>query len=194
MSYTKRGWRNGQPPYINEDNLEEMDNGIYNNDTHIGDLSELNTTSKSNLVDAINEVNEVNEKIGNLSELETTEKSNIVGAVNELYSINVYSTNETVVGKWVDGELLYRKVISHTFTSYSGSNYVNIDTGLTTTDNICKIEGIAQRSQGYANAFGDFLDAVVMPNHATIRIIDNQGVLDTGTKIYITLEYTKSTD
>lgn len=54
MAYTKTNWVNGQTP-ISESNLNKIENGIYNNDAHIGDLNDLETDDKSNLVEAINE-------------------------------------------------------------------------------------------------------------------------------------------
>ena len=57
MSYTKTVWNNDNLPYINADNLNKMEQGIYDNSIDIGTLSDLATTSKTNLVGAINEVN-----------------------------------------------------------------------------------------------------------------------------------------
>lgn len=57
MAYTKLNWLNkgetGAIP-INKDNLNHMDNGISNNDSAIGNLANLNTPVKDNLVNAIN--------------------------------------------------------------------------------------------------------------------------------------------
>ena len=57
MAYTKLNWLNkgetGAIP-INKDNLNHMDNGISNNDIAIGNLANLNTSVKDNLVNAIN--------------------------------------------------------------------------------------------------------------------------------------------
>ena len=57
MAYTKLNWLNrgetGAIP-INKDNLNHMDNGIANNDGAIGNLANLNTSVKDNLVNAIN--------------------------------------------------------------------------------------------------------------------------------------------
>ena len=57
MAYTKLNWLNkgetGAIP-INKDNLNHMDNGIANNDSAIGNLANLNTSAKDNLVNAIN--------------------------------------------------------------------------------------------------------------------------------------------
>lgn len=54
----------------------------------VGDLTELETTDKTNLVAAINEVvgyfDDQAEAQGDLTELETTAKNSIVAAINEL--------------------------------------------------------------------------------------------------------------
>lgn len=59
MAYQKLNWLNkgetGAIP-INKDNLNHMDNGIANNDSAIGNLANLNTSVKDNLVNAINSV------------------------------------------------------------------------------------------------------------------------------------------
>ena len=56
MSYTKTNWQNGVTP-VNSTNLNHTEQGIYDNSTNIGNLNNLNTTEKTNLVGAINEVN-----------------------------------------------------------------------------------------------------------------------------------------
>lgn len=53
MSYTKTTWANGD--VINAQKLNNLENGVYANDTNIGDLSDLDTTEKNTLVAAINE-------------------------------------------------------------------------------------------------------------------------------------------
>lgn len=67
---------------------------LYDESAHlkIGTMSELNTETKDNLVNAINEVltdivngnTELLNKIGDLTNLDTTNKSNIVNAINEV--------------------------------------------------------------------------------------------------------------
>ena len=54
MAYTKTNWTDTTP--INTTNLNKIENGIAANDTAIGNLSNLNTSSKDNLVGAINSV------------------------------------------------------------------------------------------------------------------------------------------
>lgn len=65
--------------------------------SNIGDLSELVTTEKENLVAAINEIaqNEHSEDIGDLANLKTTAKANIVASMNELYGASSVVTSET---------------------------------------------------------------------------------------------------
>ena len=69
--------------------IEEVKNEIYTTfNTMIGDLADLSTTDKSNLVAAINEVMaDTAGKVGDLADLETTDKTNVVAAVNEIYNI-----------------------------------------------------------------------------------------------------------
>ena len=55
MAYTKTTWANGTSPKISADNLNNIENGIKNNDTSIGNISNLSTTA-TDLVGAVNEV------------------------------------------------------------------------------------------------------------------------------------------
>ena len=80
---------------IEERSVEELVRGyvasIY---TYIGLLSDLQTTDKSSIVNAINEVlSTLASVIGDLNDLNTTDKSSVVNAINE-----VLSTLASVVG------------------------------------------------------------------------------------------------
>lgn len=55
--------------------------------------------------------NSIDTKIGDLTQLNTTNKNNLVEAINEAKLEN-YSTTETVIGKWIDNKPLYRKVLN----------------------------------------------------------------------------------
>lgn len=81
MSYTKTQWNNDTAPAINETNLNKIEQGIYDNDSHIGDLSDLETTAQNDLVSAINE--NVS-SIGDLTTLTTTANTDLVSAINEV--------------------------------------------------------------------------------------------------------------
>lgn len=68
MAYIKTIWENlpSESTPINASNLNKMENGIYDNSVNIGDLSNLETINKNNLVDAINENVDNTSKIGKL--------------------------------------------------------------------------------------------------------------------------------
>ena len=69
---------------IDEYTVEEAKNDIL---ALIGDLNDLNTTDKSNLVNAINDVlSTLTNVAGDLNDLNTTDKSNLVNAINENYN------------------------------------------------------------------------------------------------------------
>ena len=82
-----------KPTYLVDYNQDmgKIDAGIYaakseadTNSSAIGTLSNLTTTSKSNLVSAINEVDGLTDGIGTLSNLTTTAKTDLVSAINEV--------------------------------------------------------------------------------------------------------------
>ena len=63
------------------------------------------TQANNNIkLDTINE--------GNLENLTTTDKTNLVSAINEVNGKDTYSTNEIAIGTWVDGKTIYRKTIT----------------------------------------------------------------------------------
>lgn len=55
MAYTKTVWENGITP-VNETIMNNIEQGVYTNSINAGELSNLNTTNKNNLVGAINEI------------------------------------------------------------------------------------------------------------------------------------------
>lgn len=82
-----------KPTYLVDYNgdMSTIDTGIYNaqakanvNESNIGDLSNLDTTVKTDLVSAINEEAGKTAKIGNLSNLTTTANTDLVVAINEV--------------------------------------------------------------------------------------------------------------
>ena len=102
MSYTKTTWVNNQPPYINADNLNKIENqletntnDISTNSSKIGNLSNLNTTEKSNLVGAINEV--TTKQAWNLVDSKTGDTTiTLPNSFNELLIIVVVDNNSNV--------------------------------------------------------------------------------------------------
>ena len=184
MAYQKLNWLNkgetGAIP-INKDNLNHMDNGIETNDKNTGELSNLNTTNKSNLVSAINEVN-----------------------TNDIRR-STYSTKEQVIGKWIDGKPLYGKTI--TFTSKISENVITsiahniinaknifIDFGASFMEaNIGTSDYLSYNLPliGYTGNLTDKIYCYVTPTN--INFYANGNWAENWTK-HITLKYTKTTD
>lgn len=102
-----------------QDNVEDV----------TGDLTDLETTDKSNLVGAINEAQtKINTKFDKTSVKDTysTSTTDTYGCdyINEL---ETYSTSETRIGTWIDGRPLYRIVLAGTLPTGSGKNDFYID-------------------------------------------------------------------
>ena len=57
-------------------------------------------------------IGDLNTSIGDLNTLNTTNKSSIVGAINEVYQNNVYSSDEKIIGKWIDGKIIYKRTFN----------------------------------------------------------------------------------
>lgn len=80
--------------------INDLSTSITAVDNKIGDLSNLTTTNKSNVIAAINEnvlnVSYNTSKIGDLTSLSTSEKSNLVGAINE--NVSNISSNTANIG------------------------------------------------------------------------------------------------
>lgn len=64
--------------------IKETNDAIKSTNTKIGELPNLSTIKKDNVINAINEVNEKANTIGSLSNLTTNKKNNIVEAVNDV--------------------------------------------------------------------------------------------------------------
>lgn len=108
----------------------------------------------------------------------------------------VYNTDETVIGQWIDGKPLYRKVITGTLSSpYSFvHNIANLGT-------IVRLEGYAKSASTTRNLnlsyFGDASWDSELSINATYIIIEaGSSYLNahTGYTFTVTIEYTKTTD
>ena len=107
----------------------------------------------------------------------------------------VYSSNEQIVGTWIDGSTVYEKTIS--FTAPSNSyDYFDIATGV---DSIIDYTGIVDNGNGsYQNIF--YCRADSMNSTYYVMIVENNGIKQvffrsytaiTAT-VYITVRYTKT--
>lgn len=116
---------------------------------------------------------------------------------------NVYSTDETRIGTWIDGKPLYRKVIVyHPNSTIGGANTV---TNISIPHGISNFGQIVKRSMvdetGFAFPTVASSSGTTVTASSTITKVDSSGITfriinDTwgARDFYITLEYTKTTD
>ena len=111
---------------------------------------------------------------------------------------NIYSTNESVVGRWIDGKPLYQKTID------CGTGPKN--TYKRVAHNISNIEFVTD-VKGIGTAVHDYSYPIPVPSHYNLNYslqvsVDSTNItLDTGNgadysgqQCYITIQYTKTTD
>lgn len=182
MAYTPKEWKDlpDETTPIQASDLNHLEQGI-------GDLS--------------TKIDTLNTNVGDLSTLNTTEKSNLVGAINEVYQNNEYSTEEKIVGKWIDGKPIYRNVV--TANSYSEI----LNTGISNLETMIKMEVLVSESGN-----GDWRNLPWLFNKGNVigdqswsggffyKMNTNQLNFQLGNslknikKIVAILEYTKTTD
>ena len=145
----------------------------------------------------------MSDTIGNLENLSTTVKSNLVGAINATYKNNIYSTEEQKIGKWIDGKPYYKKTFVKTIIAGTNSLviddlqidkvWLDNDSFLITSEATSKPLNIFESSELYIRT-----EISKDPYDATKKCIfcltaDQYNKYYVGTA-YITINYTKTTD
>lgn len=108
-----------------------------------------------------------------------------------------YSTEEKVVGTWIDGKPIYRKVIN--FGALPNATTKRVAHNISNLKSIIKIEGIADRGDGFFQSIplvyrssDNAYNASLAIEGTDISIQTNQDRSEFSG--YVTLEYTKTTD
>lgn len=104
-----------------------------------------------------------------------------------------YSTEEKVVGKWIDGETLYEKTINVDLSTQHSSSY-NPEHGIPNVNQILNIDGfVTKDGHGYdsINSYASPSWFIYVGCGTKYLDIINAGVIGTA---YLTLQYTKTTD
>lgn len=107
-----------------------------------------------------------------------------------------YSTDEHVVGKWIDGSTVYEKTLSCGALPVAGVQN-SVEHGITNLGKILKIEGIAISNNwslqiGSIIPPGDNPIVAVYANATYVRIVTSVTRAEY-TESYVTIRYTKST-
>lgn len=105
-----------------------------------------------------------------------------------------YTYEEQVIGEWVDGKPLYRKVLEQTTTTtmYSGNNYNLFDVANLSIETIVKTNFIISYNNG--DAIGnDFPFSYTRVMGGKLNVICTAGIANIK-NIKAIMEYTKTTD
>lgn len=121
-----------------------------------------------------------------------------VHAVNEkIDSLNVYSTTERIVGKWIDGKPLYQKTIVYNNSTGLPSGNPSITHGIS---NIGSYRSVVRQSYIYnGNTYtgvstSGSIVGVISIEPTVIYVSVSSNFANLFKLAYITLEYTKTTD
>ncbi len=112
---------------------------------------------------------------------------------------STYSTEETIIGTWIDGKPIYRKVID--FGALPNSTTKTYNTGDLKIDTLINMNGMSESTTGFISGIPFvYIDNVNYGISIQYNKNTNQISVKTGydrsaqTKTYIILEYTKTTD
>jgi hypothetical protein len=93
--------------YDNKSTLNPQPSVANANKVSSGDMNEIKSVVNTNYGE-----------VGDITNLTTTNKTSVVNAINELKGGEVYSTNEINTGKtWIDGKPIYRRIYQKTSTA-----------------------------------------------------------------------------
>ena len=114
--------------------------------------------------------------------------------LNAIQEISVYSTNELVIGKWIDGKPLYRKVLS--FGALPNNSTKSVAHNISNLKRIVKLEGFAGSSQNLGGITLPHATATPTALYADTTKVNVKTTSDATayTETYIYIYYTKSTD
>lgn len=106
--------------------------------------------------------------------------------INKLHA---YSTEEQVIGTWIDGKTLYRKVID--FGSLPNNTYKQITHNIQNLDKIIKVHAIGLRADKTSISIPSLnTDLYVNDSIISITTTTDRNAFNG----YVFLEYTKTTD
>lgn len=211
QTYEKVGWQNestGNTP-VSAENLEHMDSALkylYDEGATSKDIFICNdgqtiddAPEDAKIVFENSSINTKASEVVNSMDGNETDKSPSVNAVkNYVDEKNTYSTDEAVIGTWIDRKPIYRKVVSVSNTEISVNT--SIPTGITNLEDLISLKGIYKNNDSGVIATypltqntGTILGCVYYQGN--IGFIGNESYTKAPGRTHIfTLEYTKTAD
>lgn len=145
-----------------------------------------------------NNISNIDAKIGELTNLKTTVKSDVVNSINSTLDAEIYSTNEIKTnGVWIDGKPIYRRVIS--FGALPLNSTKSEDVSSWNIDRLIHLYGSTQNpTSGNVRPLlftGNQSAVVRIDKQANnIRLITYDTTWNGYTNTEVIVEYTKTTD
>ena len=152
-------------------------------------VADVNKVKASDLNEIKNVVNANYDDVGDVADLNTQDKSSTVNAINEINDKFNYSTEEQIIGTWINGKPIYRKtfVVSITGHFIIVGNIPNLDI-ITSCNSYLHRDGSEYHNiNNWGQNDQDFGTTYRYGNNIEFNS-SYKGTL------YITLEYTKTTD
>ena len=157
------------------------------------DIADINKCSASDLNEIKDVVNTNDDNMGLLSNLNTTNKSNLVEAINEAKLEN-YSTTEIVIGKWIDNKPLYRKVLNIGSHNWNEADQI-LAHNISNLGVVIKSQWIGFYNYRWYYTWDDLTANNITVNSTDVIIsCTSSGTGVTFPQNYIILEYTKTTN
>ena len=129
-------------------------------------------------------------------QIEKVKENSVTKEDSEIKEDNVYSTEETIVGKWIDGKPIYRKVVSIPLRDNINDevpyNIENVDSiWINESASFVKIS-YEVLPVNWVYSTSDYMRTWINTNLKMIRIKSPSAL--GGRTMYLVLEYTKTTD
>lgn len=113
------------------------------------------------------------------------------GGTSEGEGVEIYSEDEYIVGKWIDGKKLYQKTIKFSATSLS-TNWMTIEQGVDYNLAFPEVQGLYYTSNG--EPFTQSTRVFVQNGDLKIQPLNELDLLSSTLKHVITIRYTKTVE
>lgn len=164
-------------------------------------ISAENKVTDADMNEIKNVVNGNDTNVGDLTDLNTTDKSSIVNAINEVIYKDIYSTTEVLTNKaWLNGKPIYKKVVSVNFPTGAGTttithNISNIE--FITNYQLIWYDTFDHRwFNNFKDTTGDFYIEIdgISSTSIQVKAVGNLNWNDRTSDRYCIVEYTKTTN
>lgn len=111
---------------------------------------------------------------------------------------NDYSTDEQIIGTWIDGKRLYQKTVSLTINQ--SDQWTQTAHNINNVDTVVKIDGVVYRPDGWATSMGATSKNNTIENSVQFDMntqyveVYTKGTPFINASVNITIQYTKTTD